>query len=385
MDLDVRGIGEDELDRFWPVVFGAFGQEPTAERTSDEADLAEVERLLVVVDRNRFVGTAGAYSFHMTVPGGGSVPVAGVTSVSVLPTHRRRGALTAMMRQQLADVAARGEPIAVLTASEASIYGRFGYGLSARINKVVIDTAGGLPLVAPPAAGGSLRLVGPDEVRAVVAPLHDAVRATRAGELSRSAVWWDVHLRDREEWRDGASNELVVVHERDGVVDGALSYRVKPASENGVARYEVKLRDVITADPEVEAELLTYAAEIDLTTTMTTFARPVDDPLPYRLVDSRRYRVDRILDHLYVRVLDVRTALTARTYEAPGSLVLDIDDPFLPAAGGRYRLEVADDGSATCERIDGGDGEAELRLDAAALGTLYLGDVAPSRLARAGR
>ncbi len=389
MDLDVRGISEDELERFWPVLFTAFGQEPTAERVADEAAWVDVDRLLGVVDGDRFVGTAGSYAFEQTVPGGATLPVAGVTMVAVLPTHRRRGALRSMMQYQLDDVVARGEPVAVLTASEASIYGRFGHGLGTRLHKVVIDTSAGLPMLTPPATGGSLRLISPDEFRTLLPSLHDAVRRTRVGELSREPRWWDLVLLDREDWRDGASHRFDVVHERDGVVDGWISYRVKQGSEEGVARYEVQLRELVTADPEVEAALVTYAAEIDLTTSITTMARPVDDPLPYRLVDSRRYRVARVVDHVYVRVLDVPRALAARTYEHAGALLLDVDDPFRPEAGGRFRLDVADDGTATCERVAQADGaggaEPSLRLDAAALGSLYLGDVVPSRLARAAR
>jgi predicted acetyltransferase len=389
MGIVIRGIGAAEADEFMRTCFNGFGAHATEEQVADELMLAEVDRLLVADDGGRMVGTAGAFSFGMTVPGGASVPVAGVTAVAVLPTHRRRGVLRQMMGFQLDDVAARGEAIAVLTASEAQIYGRFGYGQATRIVNVHIETRGGLPLRAEPRAGGSLRLVtDPAAHASTVADAYEATRRTRPGEISRTQAWWDHLQLDREKWRDDASARFCVVHEDDdGVVDGYCWYRVKgnETAPSG-SRNEVKVWDLAATDPEVEAALLVYLSEIDLSTSITGWCRPVDDPWPLRIVDSRRYRLQRVTDHLYVRVLDVPTALATRTYEAAGSIVLAVDDRFRPSAGGRFRLDVAEDGSATCERVgDGTRGQADLRLDAAGLGSLFLGDVTPSVLAAAGR
>jgi predicted acetyltransferase len=389
MGIVVRGVGEDEVDGHTRAIFHAFGQHPTDEEVADEAGLVEVDRLLAAVDGGQVVGTAGAYSFEMTLPGGTTTPVAGVTSVGVLPTHRRRGVLRSMMAAQLDDVADRGEVVAVLTASEAGIYGRFGYGLATRLAKVDIDTRGGLDLVVEPRTGGSLRLVVDAEVHsALAAPVYDEVRHHRVGELSRSQAWWDLLQRDREKWRDGASARFCVVHEDDaGAVDGYCWYRVKQVDGgDAIGRNEVQIWDLAAVDPEVEAALLVYLAGIDLTRSITGWVRPVDDPWPLRITDVRRYRTQLVHDHLYVRVLDVPAALAARTYEAAGALLLAVDDRSRPAAGGRFRLEVDDDGTAICERVgDTARGRADVRLDAAALGSLYLGDVAPSVLAAAGR
>ena len=390
MGIEVeQGVTAALEQQWWRTVFAAFGEDATEETIADESMIAEVDRYVTATEGDTVVGTASAYSFGMTLPGGATVPVAGVTAVSVLSTHRRRGVLRAMMEHQLDDVAARGEAIAVLTASEAAIYGRFGYGQATRIVSIDIETRGGLPLRVPPAASGRLRLeTDPARHSAIVADAYEAVRRTRVGELTRSPAWWDHLQLDREKWRDGASNRFCVVHEDDdGTVDGYCWYRIEEHhTEPSGRRNEVKVWDLAGVGPEVEATLLSYLADIDLATSITGFCRPVDDPFHLRLVDARRYRLQRVTDHLWVRVLDVPTALAARTYEGAGSLVLAVDDPFRKAAGGRFRLDVADDGTATCERVgDSPRGKADLRLDASALGTLYLGDVAPSVLAAAGR
>ena len=389
MAIHIRGIDEKEAPDLLRVLFTAFGETATDEVEEDELAWAEVDRLVAADDDGRLVGSAGAYTFRMTVPGGAAVPVAGVTWVGVLPTHRRRGVLTSMMRFQLDDVAARGEPIAVLTASESSIYPQFGYGLATRLAKVRIDTTRGLPLVSEPACGGRLRMVDAAEAEPHARRLHELVQPLRVGELDRPDAWWAPFLRDREKSRNGGSARYWVLHEDGaGEVDGFAHYRIKEhwGDDDAIARNEVMLHEVVTADPEVEAELLRFVAEIDLTAAITSWHRPVDEAFRLRLADDRRYRVQLFHDHLFVRVLDVPAALAARRYESPGTVVLGVDDSFRPSGSGRYRLVVADDGTATCERIgDIHDGDADVFLAVDALGSLYLGDVRVWQLAHAGR
>lgn len=384
MTVRVRAVDEVEVADVLAVVGTGFGRVLTAEEIEDSLASIELDRLLTADDGGVLAGSAGAYSFEMTVPGGASVPVAGVTWVGVLPTHRRRGVASALMRRQLDDVAERGEPIAVLTASEASIYGRFGYGLATRLARVRLDTTGGLPLVAEPATGGRLRLVSAEEAEPHARRLVEAARAARVGELTRPSRWWPAFVRDPERDRHGASARFWVLHEpAAGEVDGVAHYRVREhwGDDDAVPRNEVELGDVWTADPEVEATLLAYLASLDLTTSVTTWSRPVDDPFRLRVVDDRRYRVLLHHDHLYVRVLDVCAALAARSYDVDEPVVLGVDDPFRPATSGRYRLD-----GATCERIgDLHDGDADAFLLIDALGSLYLGDVTAWQLAAAGR
>src|SRR5437667_9400344 len=125
MDLDLRTVRDDEIGAFFGGVLTGFGRNAPDE-TDEEypAHLLPAERCLTVRDGEPIVATAGAFPFRITVPGGAHVAVAGVTTVTVHPTHRRRGLLRWMMAEQLDDVAQRHEPLAVLTASEASIYER---------------------------------------------------------------------------------------------------------------------------------------------------------------------------------------------------------------------------------------------------------------------
>jgi predicted acetyltransferase len=386
MGVLVRPIVPDEAERLSRLLFTAFGETATDEKVKDELEWAEVDRLLCAEDDGNLVAAAGAYTFDMTLPGGATLPVAGVTWVGVLPTHRRQGVLTSMMQFQLDDIAERGEAVAILTASEAPIYGRFGYGLASRLWKVKINTRGGLPLLVEPTAEGRMRMLDVEEAKTVLPPLYDEVRRTRPGELTRPATWWEGHWRDPEYNRDDASHRFDVVHERgDGTIDGYVSYRVKQDWDFSVPGGEVRLRDCISIDPEVTAALIAFVSEIDLTASITSWNRPVDDPFALRVADWRRYKVETVHDHLWLRVLDVPVALTARRYEGGGSLVIAVDDAFRPAVSGRYRLEVADDGSATCERVGDRDGDADITLGITGLGSLYLGDVSATQLARAGR
>jgi predicted acetyltransferase len=185
MGVHVRGIEQSEVDDLARVTFAAFGEHPTDDDLADERDWAEPDRLLAAEEDGRLVGAAGAFSFAMTVPGGGAIPVAGVTWVGVLPTHRRRGVLNALMRRQLDDVVERGEPIAVLTASEASIYGRYGYGLATRLTKVRLHTPDGLPLLAAPSTAGRFCLVDGAEAEPHARRLLAEILPQRAGELTR--------------------------------------------------------------------------------------------------------------------------------------------------------------------------------------------------------
>ena len=241
MGVNVRSIVPEEAEPLLRVLYNTFHETPTDEKIREELEWAETDRLLCAEEDGRLVGAAGAYTFDLTLPGLTGIPVAGVTWVGVLPTHRRRGVLTSMMQFQLDDIAKRGEAVAILTASEAVIYGRFGYGLASRLWKVKINTRGGLDLLSVPNPGGRMRMIDVDEAKTVLPPLYDAIRRTRPGELSRPAAWWEGHWRDPEHNRDDVSHRFDVVHERDdGTIDGYVSYRVKQDWDFSVAGNEVR-------------------------------------------------------------------------------------------------------------------------------------------------
>lgn len=174
-----------------------------------------------------------------------------------------------------------------------------------------------------------------------------------------------------------------VVHEDGaGRADGYATYRVKDNWDaGGLPRSTLVVREVCGLSADIEAALWRHLSDIDLTERIECWNRPLDDPLRWRLAEPRRLRTTAIADWLWLRVLDVPGALEARAYEGEGELVLEVVDRFRPGAGGRFRLEAGPDGAA-CKPTD----EApEVTLGAAELGAVYLGGVAPSLLAEAGR
>ncbi|MFE9306399.1 GNAT family N-acetyltransferase [Streptomyces sp. NPDC088353] len=376
-----RVLRRDEWDRWYDNLIRAFGgvPEPAEEREAWKS-LTEPDRSLGVWDGDMCVGTAGAFRFRITVPGGDSVAAAGITMVSVAATHRRRGVLTSMMRRQLDDVRAWGEPLAVLTASEPAIYGRFGYGAATFQLSAEIDTDRAGLTVPAGADGVRLRYAAPADVLDDCEAVYARLVPGRPGMPARQPGWGRLALLDPESARDGASPLQCVVAERAGEVTGYARYRVKPGWGVGGHEGTVLLNDLDALDPESDAALWRFLFGIDLTSTLIVRERPVDDAWQYLVSDIRRCR-PQLRDVLYVRLVDVGTALAARTYQTPVDVVLEVADDFCPWNAGRWRL-TGDAKGASCERTSEA---AELSLSVRELGAAYLGGVPLSGLAAAGR
>ncbi|MGC0377280.1 GNAT family N-acetyltransferase [Streptomyces sp. SAI-229] len=377
----LRVLDPDDWDKWYATLIRAFGGLPEADAERELWNsLTEFDRSLGAWDGNACVGTAGAFSFQLTVPGGASVPAAGVTMVSVAATHRRRGVLTSMMRRQLDDVRSSGEPLAVLTASEPAIYGRFGYAAATfQVNAEIDTRRTGLTVPA-----------GTDEVRlryADPADVLDACEAVyarsvpgRPGMLARLPGWERVALLDTEQQRGGASPLQCVVAERAGEAVGYARFRVKPGWSSAGADGTVLLSTLAALDPAADAALWRFLFGIDLTSTLVARSRPVDEAWQYLVSDIRRCRPE-LRDSLYVRLVDVGAALRARTYRAPVDVVFEVEDAFCPWNTGRWRLS-GDAKGASCERTEG---PADLALSVRELGAAYLGGVSLAALAAAGR
>jgi predicted acetyltransferase len=379
VDITLRPVTTDEFPTFRRATSAAFGSIPSDDDDDQWAVGLELERTLAAFEGDAIVATAGAFTFELTVPGYRLVPAAGVTVVGVLPTHRRRGLLRRMMREQLDDVAARGEPLAVLTASEAAIYGRFGYGLAAFSAWWTLPTEG-TEFATPSTATGRFRLLEPSEAVKVVPALYDAARKRHVGELTRSAAWFEYIFGLRGQGK--RPRAFTAVHERaDGEADGFARYRVRDDWSGGIAANTLEVLDLYGLDEEVEAALWQYVVDVDLVAHVRGLARPVDEPLRWRLTDPRRLRITDVTDHLWVRVVDPGAALSARTFSAADRLVLDLSDAFLPANDGRWFVEGSPDGGIARRT----DAEPDLAMSASELGALYLGGVSVTTLARAGR
>jgi predicted acetyltransferase len=330
-----------------------------------------------VVD-GRIVGGSATLSLELTVPGLRQVPLGGVTATGVLPTHRRRGLLRGMMTAMLRDCRERGEFLSGLSASEGGIYGRYGFSPATFQVRWELDRTEAA-FSGRPAAGDNLELVRADVVKAAWPALHDRVRRRRVGEVSARPGKWD-GLSEGADGTDGPLRFLVHRGE-DGDIDGIAHFRT-PWSADPALVGTLQVEVLEAATPAAYATMWRLLTDFDLTRRVVAARRPVDEPLRWMLANPRAIRVTRSADNLWLRILDVRAALEARSYDAAGSLVIAVDDPMFPSNEGRWRLDASPDG-ASCRAEPGGD--VDLAMDVRALGSLYLGGVSPTLLAGAGR
>ncbi|MFR0352608.1 GNAT family N-acetyltransferase [Streptomyces sediminimaris] len=388
MATDLRVLCQENWDEWYDNLIRAFGGIPeSAEERALWRELTETDRSIGAWDDDTCVGTAGAFGFRLTVPGGASVPAAGVTMVSVAATHRRRGVLTSMMRRQLDDVRAWGEPLAVLTASEPAIYGRFGYGVGTYHVNAEVDTARVRLSVPPGTDEVRLRYAAPAEALGACESVYARLVPRRPGMLARMPGWERVALLDPESGRDGASPLQCVLAERaagsaaaGGETVGYALFRIKGGWEHAGPNGTAVLRDLYALDPAAHAALWRFLCDIDLTSTISTRGRPLDEGWQHMVSDIRRCSL-LVRDSLHIRLVDVGAALEARTYQAPVDVVLDVEDSFCPWNSGRWRL-TGDPKGASCARTEDA---ADLALSVRELGSAYLGGVTLDALAAAGR
>jgi predicted acetyltransferase len=380
MTIEPRPLEPQQWELYFDRLIRAFGGPGDApEERALWTKLGEVDRSLAAWDGGELVGTAGAFSFRMTVPGGALLPVPGVTMVSVQPTHRRRGVLTSMMRSLLDGFRDRGEGVAILTASEPAIYGRFGFGVATAQMSGAVDTS--RVTFASPAGTERVRfrLAPAAEVSDRCEAVYERVVGSRPGMLARQPGWQDLPLLDPPRDRDGAGELLCVLAEVDGETRGYARYSHKAQWSSAGPDHVIRLRDMEALDPAACAALWHYLGGVDLTRTVVFRNRPADDPLIHLASDIRRCALAH-RDGMHLRLVDVPAALSARTYSAPVDVVLDVEDPFCPWNSGRWRLS-GDTKGANCERTTD---PAELALGVRELGAAYLGGPALRALAAAG-
>ncbi|MGN7701607.1 GNAT family N-acetyltransferase [Cellulosimicrobium sp. 22601] len=384
--FDVRPLEHEDREPALDVVWRAFGWGYRQDSADDvfAGRSIEADRTLVAVDGagGDVVGTASAYSLRMTMPGGDLLPVAGVWMVTVAPTHRRRGVMTAMMRRQLADLAAGGEAVAALWATEAGVYGRYGYGIASWRQPIEVDLARAAftPRARDLAARSSARLhlMSLDDALPHLTAIHDDLLGSRPGTLARDADRWQFLLGGG----DGRPPAEIVVALGPEGPSGYAAYRVREGKPGLVPAGVVAVQEVSATDPATHARLWRYLLDLDLMSTLTCESRPVPDPLAHLLADHRRMHA-RLDEALWVRVVDVERALAARAFSAPVDLVLDVTDDVVPANAGRWHVVVgAAGGTATVRRTDA---RADLSLDVGDLGAAHLGATPLHVLALAGR
>ena len=374
MSMEIRPVASvEELTAAIGAIGHYFGGWPTLEQAERFGRNLPLERMHAAFDGDSIVGGAGAFPFELTIPGG-QLGCGGVTVVGVLPTHRRRGVLTSMMRAQLEDIRDRGEPLAALWASEEAIYRRFGYGMAALGTEMAL-ARGYHALRAPANPEVGVRLVSLDDAKGLVPPIYERTRLRTPGMYARSPDWWETRILDdpADRREDGAAKNVAIA-DLDGVPSAYALYRVVSKWEGAANAGHVRILESM-GDDGAELGLWSFLLGLDWVGTFRANHLPIDHPLLHALVYPRRALL-RLYDTLFLRLVDVGAALTARSYASEEPLVLELEDAFLPENSGRWRI--ADGGAGRT------DDDADLALDVNEAGSLYLGGFTASELVRAG-
>ncbi len=370
--MQLRPLADEELESSVRLFRATFGGSPSEADLAHARQRVEVARTLVSVDdRGAVVATAGAYSFRMQLPGGSDIGCAGICMVAVRADQRRRGLLTALMDAHLERARAAGEAVAALWASEAPIYGRFGFGPAAPTVAITV-----------PRARADLRSQGPlEEVRLidhheaaeVLPALHAAATRQRPGAIHRPERFWPATVGPTP--GEAPPRRIAVLPGR-----GYAIHHLDPAWSAGSPTGTVRVEELMATDPQATAALWRFVTDVDLATRTVAGRRPVDDPLLAMLVDQGRAEVG-IDWPLQLRLVDLATALAARRYAADDRLVLAVEDRQLPDQAGTWQLRAAG-GTGTCARTDAAP---DLTVGIDVLSTLYLGGVRTTQLLAAGR
>lgn len=371
--FEFRAVRDDELRTANVVFREALHDEPlTDEKWATARRIYEPGRTYGAFAGDTMAGTVTSLSSDLTVPGGATLPMAAVTAVGVRTDHRRRGALTGLMRLQLAEFAAAGEVFATLHASEPTIYGRFGYGLGTRARTIRVRCARARLRPEVPTTG-TVRLLTHDEAMTLLPEAYPRLR-NRPGMMGRSPAWWVLGYENR--MAHGAFRVAAHV-DPDGRIDGFAGYRAGPfPSDDPRVGAPVAVLDFMAATQGVANDLWRFLLDIDLVEEVTVYVRPADDPLEAMLVDLYAIRSEPD-DELWLRVVDVSRALAARTYGPADPVVVEVVDPALPANSGRFLIS-----PHGTERTSA---PAALTMSAETLGMVYLGAWRPSSLAGIGR
>lgn len=328
------------------------------------------------------VATFASWVADLTVPGAVTAPACAISTITVAPTHRRRGIARAMMAGELRRAAAAGVPIAVLTASESTIYGRYGFAPAAAAANWIIDVQrvtwiGPVPV-------GRVDYISRERLSQLAPGLHERARLAAPGELAMPGGHWERFARTRLDADDPGKARAVQYADREGVVRGLALYTAEE-NDDDFARSTVHVSYLLADGPDAYAALWRFFVQMDLIGEVRANELALDEPLLWMISDQRAATIT-VRDHQYVRLLDVPAALERRRYGAPGVLALDVSDP-LDIAGGRFMLRVDEAGWGTVTPWDGDapEGAVTVRLGVTELSAAYLGSVSLATLAAAGR
>jgi len=324
--------------------------------------LMEPGRTIGAFVDGQLVGTTDAQTSTLTLPGGKQLGHAAVTHVGVLPTFTRRGIATDLMRAQLHQIRDRGEAVATLRASEATIYERFGYGVASSTATIEVDVRRAT-LRPGVGRGGGVRLTDVGTSWALLPQIYTNNRPTRPGSIDRPEVWWHTRKLKAEA---APAPSYVAVHGDPGSETGFVRYHAVDTDSWFVSNQRtIVVDDLFAPSPEAYLALVRYLLELDLIDRVVFATLPVDDPLPELLTDRRAARITGVRDETWLRIVDVAATLDARTYSGDDAVTLRVDDPVLPENSGTYLI--SPDGATVTDR------PAQLTAGVEALGAALLG------------
>jgi predicted acetyltransferase len=378
--FDVRTVQDTELRAWYTALSSAFYGTADPQAIADfRRPQLDLDRTWAAYDGDRIVATLRSFGTELTVPGGASLSADAVTAVATTPSHRRRGALTSMMRASLQAAADRGDPVSILIAARWRIYGRYGYGPATHLAEYSIDT--GIADFGTLGRDGVLEYVDAATGYALMPALFDRFRRVQPGAISRDNVDFDrefgkTTVPGRKTWVG-----WVVVHRPapDAEIDGLLRYHVDEEWEGMRPKSAAVIDDLVSTNPAAHAALWKLCCDLDNIATVTAPNRSVDESLPWMLADARAVVQTSRFDNIWVRILNVEAALSTRRYLTTGSLVIEVRDAMNHAAG-RYLLEAGPD-DASCTRTTSA---ADIELDVTTLGAAYLGGTSLHTMATAG-
>lgn len=322
------------------------------------------------------VGTFTSFTKTLALGAGVLLDAHLISDVTVRPSHRRRGVLRAMMVDNLTRAAEAGLAVAALTVSEATIYRRFGFGPATHLRSVRVRSDRPAHLLSVPA--GTVELAEPSRLDELARDVFARFHAATPGSIDRHAGEWTQLLTGGSDETSPDLGLRAATHTApDGIVDGYVTYVVE---ERGDV-LSLKIADLVATAPDAYLALWDLLLSVDLASEVTWRSAPLDDPLRHALADSRQQKVTDETDHVWLRILDPVEALEARPYTVEDTLTLRVSDN-LGFADGVLRIQTRA-GSATVTREPDGT-RADVELDVAALGSLYLGGTDPVALGAAG-
>ncbi|NVB80456.1 MAG: GNAT family N-acetyltransferase [Kofleriaceae bacterium] len=374
MALEIRTITDDEVTAYRETLMQTFGVDADADEggVDRHRKLVDLSQSWAAFEGNQIVATAATFNHQMSLPLGGSLPMAGLTMVTVRPSHRRKGLLRQLMTRHLDDARARNFPVSGLWASESKIYGRFGYGIAAFADAYEIPNAHALE-VGPGRDLDDLEWIDEGRAREVLPAIYARATDARPGALRRSPAWWRERRFIENAWsRKGASRRRYVLAKRGRDLVGYIAYRQRDKFTGGLPDGRLEINELISIDARAAVTLWKFACSVDLFPTVTWWNAPPDDALPWNVDDLRRVKRSKE-DTLWLCIEDVPAALAARGYTTDGTLRIAV-------GGWTYEL-VAEGGKGTCEPTSKAP---DISCTKQTLATLYLGAVTATNLAQAG-